>query len=424
MLVIYPLNNLTFKSNTIGDSVFAQNAIALACLSTTESIITNVPDDHDTDLLIKSLIRIGFCILRESDKILINPLAKDIPNEKFSINFENAGYAMRIFIAIAQSQNVNGIIESEFPLSKRNIERTLIPLRELGCEIICSERGTSPVRIFPNSNYNTDVIIDLPIPNFYLKSSLIIASSYSGLNTEIIEPYPSRSITEYFFDCNLDFNKSYHINVKPNVYNGFNAELPSDTLICDCLTILGLLSNKNNIELYNRSCLFKETTFLNYIPKINARFGLIHNNCNINYLKSETLIPVYSNISGKLVLNCDDVKNLGSSIVLLSTLIGAGGGEIIVKGAIDMRQQTCDRILAIVNNYEMLGIETEEFEDGFRVKNIGSLKGGCELNCYNDLYITLSQIILCSLADSHCTLINLNDDYRVKTLIDILQIKE
>ncbi|HBU00387.1 MAG: 3-phosphoshikimate 1-carboxyvinyltransferase, partial [Thermotoga sp. 47_83] len=51
-------------------------------------------------------------------------------------------------------------------------------------------------------------------------------------------------------------------------------------------------------------------------------------------------------------------------------------GETVVRNAEELRKKESDRIRVLVENFKRLGVEIEEFKDGFKIVGKQSIKGG------------------------------------------------
>ena len=70
------------------------------------------------------------------------------------------------------------------------------------------------------------------------------------------------------------------------------------------------------------------------------------------------------------------VPNIIDEIPILSILATQANGQFLLRGAKELRVKESDRIATIVNNFRNLGIEIEEYEDGFELTGPQKIKGG------------------------------------------------
>ena len=64
---------------------------------------------------------------------------------------------------------------------------------------------------------------------------------------------------------------------------------------------------------------------------------------------------------------------------LLACVAAAGGVELVVTGASELRVKESDRIATVVSNLRAVGADAEEYSDGFAVRgNAVPLKGSIE----------------------------------------------
>ncbi len=64
-------------------------------------------------------------------------------------------------------------------------------------------------------------------------------------------------------------------------------------------------------------------------------------------------------------------------------------GKSRVQNAKELRVKESDRISVVVNNLRLLGVEVEEFEDGYEITG-GTLQGGVTIDSHGDHRIAMS----------------------------------
>ena len=418
LLSISPVDSLTFAGALPADPFVSQTALARALVAEGRSTLRRLADDPDTLVMIAAMRRLGALVESDGElTTIIPPERLRMPEE--AIGLGTAAYPFRLLTGILAASGVKGRLEADVPLSRRNIERVLGPLRTLGAEITSSDRGTPPVYIFPG-DFHEGMTIELPIANAYLKSALVAAARAAGVSLSVIEPRPSRDHAERIFGGVISSGLPYRIDLPSGRPGAIDWTLPSDTLLADHLTTLAILRDNSSLKIERRLATRGEMRVIEML----ASAGAVIEHCSepvaLVSEPTESLRPHGSALSGELLLEGDALAGLETEIPLLAVALAAGGGRIRVRGAMNLRQQICDRIAALVDNLGAVGIETEEFDDGFHAHGSGAVHGGCDISAYDDPVIALAMILLLALADAPSTLHDVPDDYRCRAMIEIL----
>jgi 5-enolpyruvylshikimate-3-phosphate synthase len=427
ILSIAPVTSLSFSGILPADPFVSQTALARALVSRGPSTLHGLADDRDTLTMIAAMEMLGVKVeslgvgsreSKDGKAMVITPPASGLTMPEEAILLGNAAYPFRLLTGILAGAGVRGRLEAEVPLARRNIERLLGPLRSMGAEITSSDRGTPPVYIFPGNLLSGE--IDLPIANAYLKAGLIAAARSASVALRVTEPRPSRDHAERLFGGTISYDESYAIEIPAGALPGFEWQLPSDTLLADHLATLAILRDGSSLRIARRLNTPVERRLLDLLVAAGASVEHVAEPVDIMNEPMGDLVVHRSTLQGNLLLEGKTLAGLEGEIPLLAVAIAAGGGSLEVHGALDLRQQICDRIAAIVDNLGAAGIETEEFDDGFRVAGTGIVHGGCDISAYDDPTIALAMILLLSLADAPSTLHDVPDDYRCRSLVALL----
>jgi 3-phosphoshikimate 1-carboxyvinyltransferase len=101
------------------------------------------------------------------------------------------------------------------------------------------------------------------------------------------------------------------------------------------------------------------------------------------------LVVTSSQLRGNVVLNAQDVAELIDEIPIIATTLALNSVPLTVRGGADLRNKESDRIHAVVANLRKLGVEVEEYDDGFAFETKNSLIPA-ECNSFNDHRIAMA----------------------------------
>ncbi len=111
------------------------------------------------------------------------------------LDMGNAGTAMRLFTGLLAGQNFSSRLTGDASLTKRPMNRIVVPLTQMGAKIAMSAQGTAPLDIQGGQSL-LGIRYQLPVASAQVKSGLLFAGLYAQGTTTIIEPIPTRDHTE------------------------------------------------------------------------------------------------------------------------------------------------------------------------------------------------------------------------------------
>ena len=133
------------------------------------------------------------------------------------------------------------------------------------------------------------------------------------------------------------------------------------------------------------------TGFLQIIKKMGADIEILD-------LKESNGEP-YGNLKVKqselkgITVEGDIISNAIDELPLLAILGACSEGMTVLKDAQELRKKESDRIFAIVQEIQKLGIEIKETPDGFIIEGKQIFKGGVEVDSHSDHRIAMSLYI-------------------------------
>ncbi len=106
-----------------------------------------------------------------------------------------------------------------------------------------------------------------------------------------------------------------------------------------------------------------------------------------------------------LTLLGDVIPGIIDEIPILSIAGAIGEGKFEVRDALELRKKESDRIKAIVENLRAMGVDVEEYEDGFAFEGKNRLKGAL-IKTFNDHRIAMAFSIAGLIAEGETVIDN------------------
>lgn len=350
-----------------GDKSISHRAIMFSALADGESVINNCSTSEDVESTIKCFRQLGCAISRNSNEILVLGKGyKGFKKPERILDAGNSGTTARLITGILSAQDFSSTIVGDKSLSRRPMRRIIDPLKQMGAEISASSQDTLPLIIKPSDSLRP-IVYKLPVPSAQVKSSILLSGLHLDEATKVIEYIPSRNHTENML--NLQVTKDNNEKIISVSKNNFpvpqNYFIPSDISSAAFFIVLTLLLKDSNITIKNVSLNESRTGILRVLEFMGAEFEINNVNNSANEFYGDL------NVKSKNLVNVEIPETLIPNIIDEIPILSIAGifaeGEFTIRGAKELRFKETDRIKAMCDNFDKLGLTVEEYEDGFTV---------------------------------------------------------
>ncbi len=350
-----------------GDKSISHRSIMFSALADGESVINNCSTSEDVESTIKCFRQLGSTISRNSNEILVLGKGyKGFKKPERILDAGNSGTTARLITGILSAQDFSSTIVGDKSLSKRPMRRIIDPLKQMGAEISASSQDTLPLIIKPSDSLRP-IVYKLPVPSAQVKSSILLSGLHLDEATKVIENIPSRNHTENML--NLPVTKDNNEKIISVSINNFpvpqNYFIPSDISSAAFFIVLTLLLKDSNIAIKNVSLNESRTGILRVLEFMGAEFEINNVNNSANEFYGDL------NVKSKNLVNVEIPETLIPNIIDEIPILSIAGifaeGEFTIRGAKELRFKEADRIKAMCDNFNKLGLTVEEYEDGFTV---------------------------------------------------------
>jgi len=375
-----------------GDKSVSHRAVMFASLAKGKSVIHNCLDADDVNSTIRIFRQLG-CIIERSRGIITVEGAgfKGFRKPLEALYAGNSGTTSRLISGILAAQEFETTITGDESLSKRPMKRIITPLRNMGAELTAAANDTLPLTIKPASLH--PVRYEMEVASAQVKSAVLLAGLHLDEITQVVEIERTRNHTENLLNLfveNAGGKRVISVS-KKNYPQNFEMTVPSDISSAAFLIVFALLSDDAELILENVLLNETRTGILDVLKRMGANIILEDVKLNKGE-KSGTLI-----IRNSKLKNCEIEKEIIPNIIDEIPILSVAGlfaeGRFEVRNAKELRFKESDRIRAMCENYRYLGLEVEEFEDGFAVEGKITTKK-LIFESYHDHRIAMSFAIL------------------------------
>lgn len=372
-----------------GDKSISHRALMLACLADGPSVLHNVNRGADVKQTIAVLKRCGMDIQWQDDSVTVQGAGKaPFLQPQLPLDCGNSGTTARLGMGLLAGYPLQVTFTGDDSLSRRPMNRIIVPLRQMGTRISTRNQGYLPVMLTGGELWG--IQYDLPIPSAQVKSAILLAGLNAQSETSVTSPLPSRDHTERMLQ-HLGAPIAMAgdtITIKPlkKPLKHVTYTIPGDISGGAFLMTAALLVPDSEVLLQGVSLNPTRTAFLDIIKAMGAQV-------KVTKAGDETGEPVgdvlsrTSSLHG-ITISPENIPNLQDELPLIALLATQAEGETVVTGAEELRVKESDRIDAIVTNLQRWGADIQASPDGFRVRGPTPLTGG-RVQTYQDHRIAM-----------------------------------
>ncbi len=387
-----------------GDKSISHRAVMLSSIADGESKIYNCLLSEDVLATINAFRELGIKIDIEDNNITVwgNGFS-GLTEPANNLFMGNSGTTTRLIAGILAAQNFQTVLTGDKSLSSRPIKRIITPLRQMHANI-SGENNCLPLTIKPSESLRS-IQYKLPLASAQVKSCILLAGLYLDEETVVVENFITRDHTERMLGLKVvedgDSKKIYSsINYFPSATEYF---IPSDISTSAFFMVLALLTKNSEITLKNISLNETRTGVIDILVAMGAN------------IESENVETINGEQRGDLIIKSSDlinveipeelVPNIIDEIPILTIAGIFGEGHFEIKNAKELRTKESDRINSICRNLEKLGLDIEEYDDGYLIS--GEIKNkNVSFNSFGDHRIAMSFAILSSIVGCGCSIEN------------------
>ena len=380
------------KFSTTIDNIASDKSISHRCaifslLSNKPSIIKNFLRGEDTINSLKIIQKLGAKIEDDGKVIKITPpITLNEPDD--ILDCGNAGTGMRLYAGFLAGISGSFVLTGDKYLRNRPMNRVTKPLKEIGAKIDGREDGNKAPLHIRGAKLNS-FKYHSQIDSAQVKSALILAGIQGKKKSFYKENLLSRDHTERMLNgmgANIITNKDGYIEISPldKPLKPLNIAIPSDPSSGFFFAVATAIIPNSKVILKNVT--LNPTRIEAY--KVLKKMGAI-----INFIEKENIYEPIGDIlieyaPLKSVVVDKNIAWLIDELPALSIAFATAKGVSRVKNAKELRVKESNRIKTVVDNLNLCGIKTNEFEDGYEVVG-GELKSAI-VNSFGDHRIAMS----------------------------------
>lgn len=349
------------------DKSLSHRAVLFAGLAKGTSHLENVLPSADVFATIDAMKTLGAQIDFEAGAhglsgTVTGIALRPIGAEPYQIYCGNSGTSARLLLGVLTGLKVAATLTGDASLSRRPMKRVMTPLERLG-GCFESVEGTLPVEVIPARGLHA-ARLETGQASAQVKSAILLAGMQIEGTTSVTEPFKSRDHTELLlpaFGVDVKVDGQRASVTGPVIMHSHDMSIPADPSSAAFVAVAAALVPGSRVRL--------ESVALN-ATRIGALKVLKRMGCDIAYESesmegSEPVGDVVVGFSPSLHgvrVSSAAIPSLIDEIPVLALAAARAEGETVFESVGELRVKESDRLAAILEALEAVGIEA--FVDG------------------------------------------------------------
>lgn len=309
---------------------------------------------------------------------------KGLQTPSSPIDCGNSATTLRLLAGVFAAAGLPAVLQGTPSLNSRPMGRIIEPLRRMGVQIQARSEGTAPLEIGgrPLGQFLNPLEYSLPVASAQVKSCLLLAALGCSGKSKLDEPGLSRDHSERMLrGMGVDLRSSFIsgkstveiIPPDPFSLRPLNLMIPGDSSAAAFLIVAALITPDSEI-MVRHICLNPTRTGLIEVLKAMGADIKITSECTEGDEPCGDLLVCSSHLHGTQVSG-DLVVRMIDEFPVFAIAAAAAEGSSIVHDAAELRVKESDRISRLAAELRTLGVQIEEYPDGFKIDG-GQINGG------------------------------------------------
>ncbi|PHR84769.1 MAG: 3-phosphoshikimate 1-carboxyvinyltransferase [Colwellia sp.] len=313
------------------------------------------------------------------------------------LDIGNSGTSIRLLSGILAGQSFPTKMAGDSSLNKRPMGRVITPLKLMGANISANDDGTPPVVCEGSEGKLTAIDYLLPMASAQVKSCVLLAGIYADGITTVTEPGITRDHTERMLTA-----FGYPVTVEKNIdgdeqktrvlieggheLTACDIQIPGDISSATFFLVAGLIAKSGEITVRNVGMNPTRIGAINILKAMSGNL-LITNERMAGGEPVADIVVKASKLQG-IDINDRDVPLAIDEFPAIFIAAACATGTTRLRNAEELRVKESDRIQAMADGLEILGVDCTVFEDGIDI--IGGTIGTGTINSHDDHRIAMS----------------------------------
>ncbi len=401
-----PAGPLSGTATVPGDKSISHRALILGALSVGETRITGLLESEDVLATAAALKALGAQIKREDDGDwhVLGRGVGGLSEPSGVSNLGNSGTAARLLMGVSATHPFKTTFSGDASLSKRPMERVMLPLRQMGAQFTARDGGCLPITVSGAAS-PIPITYESPVASAQVKTAVLLAGLNTPGLTTVIEPQPTRDHSERmlsFFGAEVavedtpEGGRRITLTGQPEL-TGHAVTVPGDFSSAAFPMVAALLAPNSRMTLTGVGINPLRTGLLETLLEMGASVG-VENRRNLSGEEVADLVVESSALKG-ITVPASRAPSMIDEYPALAVAAALADGETRLEGLAELRVKESDRLGAMAKGLAAAGVDVTETEDSLTIRGAGSTKtakpsGGVRIEANLDHRIAMAFLVL------------------------------
>jgi 3-phosphoshikimate 1-carboxyvinyltransferase len=373
-----------------GDKSISHRSIMLGSLAEGVTRVSGFLEGEDSLATLNAFRQMGVEIEGPTDgKVVIHGAGMHgLKTPDVPLDLGNSGTSMRLLSGLLAGQGLNLILTGDESLSGRPMRRVTDPLALMQADVETTQTGTAPLHINPVKTLKA-IDYNLPVASAQVKSCVLLAGLYADGETCVTEPAPTRDHTErmlqgFGYAVKRDDNR---ICLQGGgKLRATDIDVPADISSAAFFLVGASIAPGSDLTLEHVGMNPTRDGVITILRLMGADIE-VSNERNVGGEPVADLRVRHAPLTGIRIPE-DQVPLAIDEFPAIFIAAACAEGETVLTGAEELRVKESDRIQAMADGLQILGIDARPTADGIVIQG-GSLHGG-EVDSLGDHRIAMS----------------------------------
>ena len=421
-IISHKSSNLSGEMIVPGDKSISHRSLIIGSAVTGKIIVNNLLESEDVLATANALRKMGVSINKLSNNKweIFGSGIGSLSGTNNILDMGNSGTGARLLMGLVAGSDVEATFIGDQSLSKRPMKRIISPLIETGATIENFNNDTLPIKI-KGSKITLPIEYESTVASAQVKSSILLAGLSSIGTTSIIEPSLSRDHTERmlkYFGAKIETSKLKNSKWKITLdgiptLKPLDINVPSDPSSASFPIVSALITPNSKVKVMNVCVNDLRTGLFKTLIEMGANIKFT-NSREINGELIADISAETSKLNGITVPKLRAASMIDEYPILAIAAVKAEG-DTIMEGIEELRYKETDRIKAVCEGLQKVGVKTIETHNSMVVKGLGpqaQINQNIEINSNLDHRIAMSFLCLGLISEKP---IKVNDTDTIKS---------
>lgn len=387
-----------------GDKSISHRYAMLAAAAEGISKISNYSSGADCHSTLRCLREVGVAMEVNGRDVTIHGKGLKWTAPSGDLDAGNSGSTIRMLSGLLAGQSFKSRLIGDESLSKRPMQRIMVPLAQMGATLSAVDGKYPPLEIQGGALKPIDYT--MPVASAQVKSCVLLAGLHAEGETTVREPARTRDHTEVAlreFGADVESGRGW-VKVKgPAKLEARELAVPGDLSSAAFFLVAGAIVPGSNLILQGVGLNPTRAALIDFLVNAGAEIKILDMQMR-NGEPVGDLAVRGSALKGGVIEGALSAA-LIDEIPVIAVLGAVSEQGLVVKDAAELRVKETDRIETMAENLRRMGVEIETAPDGFSVRGKQSF-GGAEVDSFGDHRIGMACAVAALRSASPVTVVN------------------